>query len=267
VVRPVTPRRPRGCRVGVLTGLALAVAATVAGAAPLGETGRQAYDVARSVDDSAAAALEEGEKTAAQLKALVPDRETVPPVLKPYLEQGEAAHQALVGYRRLAQASSTEALRLLADVSKLPVVPAPDLVRRDTLEQHALLAAHEAAVMAARARAEAERLRAILAEARLATAQADGAGRAVKGAPAAPASADAAAGARRGPALVPNLIGARLDAAVRELEAVGLRLGAVTGPRDGYIVKQSPESGGSAPPQSAVGVTLSGTAATITPPR
>jgi hypothetical protein len=268
VVRPVTPRRPRGCRVGVLAGLALALAATAAGAAPLGETGRQAYDTARSVDDSAAAALEEGEKTAAQLKALVPERETVPPVLKPYLEQGEAAHQALVGYRRLAQASSTEALRLLADVSKLPVVPAPDLVRRDTLEQHALLAAHEAAVMSARARAEAERLRTILAEARLATAQADGAGRAVKGAPVAPASADAAApAARRGPALVPNLIGARLDAAVRELEAVGLRLGVVTGPRDGYIVKQSPEAGGSAPPQSAVGVTLSGTAATITPPR
>ena len=145
VVRPVTPGRPRGCRVGVLAGLALALAATAAGAAPLGETGRQAYDTARSVDDSAAAALEEGEKTAAQLKALVPERETVPPVLKPYLEQGEAAHQALVGYRRLAQASSTEALRLLADVSKLPVVPAPDLVRRDTLEQHALLAAHEAA--------------------------------------------------------------------------------------------------------------------------
>ena len=59
-------------------------------------------------------------------------------------------------------------------MSKLPIVPAPDLVRRETLEQHALLAAHEAAVMAARTWTEAERLRAILAEARLA--MADGGG-------------------------------------------------------------------------------------------
>ena len=72
------------------------------------------------------------------------------------------------------------------------MVPAPDLVRRDTLEQHALLAAHEAAVMAARARAEAERLRAILAEAKLATAEGGGAGRAARAAPAARGTAETA---------------------------------------------------------------------------
>jgi len=252
----------------VLSGLALALATTAPLAAPLTETGRRAYETSRSADDSAAAALEEGEKTAAQLKVLAPDRETIPPALKPYLEQGEAAQQALTGYRRLAQASSTDALRLLAEVSKLPVVPAPDLVRQDTMEQHALLAAHEAAVMAARTRTEAERLRAILAEARLAVGDSGGAPRGTKAAAPAPTGSDPGApGARRGPALVPNLIGARLDAAVRDLEAAGLRLGAVTGPRDGYIVNQTPEAGGSAAPQSGVNVTLSGTAATITPPR
>ena len=71
----------------------------------------------------------------------------------------------------------------------------------------------------------------------------------------------------RGDAIVPNLIGARLDAAVRDLETAGLRLGPVAGPRDGYIVKQVPEAGGAAPRQSAVSVTLSATAATIAPPR
>jgi PASTA domain-containing protein len=251
----------------VLAGLALALGATAAIAAPLTETGRRAYEAARNADDGAAAALEEGEKTLAQLRALAPDREPVPAPLKPYLEQGDAAQQALLGYRRLTQASSTDALHLLAGVSKLPIVPAPDLVRRDTLEQHALLAAHEAAVMAARTRTEAERLRAILAEARLAKAEGGGTARGTKAAAPGPASPDPAPGARRGPALVPNLIGARLEVAVRELEAAGLRLGAVAGPRDGYIVNQAPEAGGSAAPQSGVSVTLSGTAATIAPPR
>ena len=237
-------------------------------AAPLTEIGRRAYETARNADDGAAAALEEGEKTAALIKALAPEREAASPALKPFLDEGEAAHQALGGYRRLAQASSTDALRLLADVSKLPVVPAPDLVRRDTLEQHALLAAHEAAVMAARTRAEAERLRAILAEAKLATAEGGGAGRAARAAPAVRGSGETAPDpSRRGDAVVPNLIGARLDAAVRDLETAGLRLGSVAGPRDGYIVQQAPEAGGGVPPQSAVAVTLSGTAATIAPPR
>src|SRR6185436_19417720 len=99
----------------------------------------------------------------------------------------------------LTQASSTDALRLLADVSKLPIVPAPDLVRRDTLEQHALLAAHEAAVMGARTRTEAERLRAILAEARLAKADGGGSARGANAAAPGLASPDQAApGARRG---------------------------------------------------------------------
>ena len=125
-------------------------------------------------------------RRSALLKALAPERDAVPPGLKPFLDEGEAAHQALGGYRRLAQASSTDALRLLADVAKIPVMPVTDLVRRDTLEQHALLAAHEAAVMAARTRAEAERLRAILAEARLATAEGGGVARPGRSAPGRP---------------------------------------------------------------------------------
>jgi hypothetical protein len=194
----------------------------------------------------------------------------VPETLKPFLEEGEAAHQALGGYRRLSQASSTDALRLLADVTKLPNVPSPDVVRRDTLEQHALLAAHEAQVMAARTRAEAERLRAILAEARLAMVEGQGAiraGRGASGAVGTRGAAEPAPGSPRGETVVPNLIGARLEDAVRDLESAGLRLGPVTGPRDGYIVKQAPEGGGAAPRQSPVSVTLSGTAATIAPPR
>lgn len=237
-------------------------------AAPLTETGRRAYEAAQNADDGAAAALEEGEKTVALLKALTPERGAVPPGLKPFLDEGEAAHKALDGYRRLTQASSTDTLRLLADVAKIPVVPVTDLVRRDTLEQHALLAAHEAAVMAARTRTEAERLRAILAEARLATADGGGVARPGRSAPTVRGSAETTPdGSRRGDAVVPNLIGARLDEAVRDLEAVGLRLGPVAGPRDGYIVKQVPDAGGAAPRQSAVSVTLSATAATIAPPR
>ncbi len=252
----------------LLAGLALVLGATWVLAAPLTETGRRAYETARNADDGAAAAFEEGEKTVALIKALAPEREVAPAALKPFLDEGEAAHQALGGYRRLAQASSTDTLRLLADVSKLPVVPAPDLVRRDTLEQHALLAAHEAAVMAARTRAEAERLRAILAEARLATVEGGGAVRDARGTPAGRGSGETSPdSSRRGDAVVPNLIGARLDGAVRDLETVGLRLGPVAGPRDGYIVKQAPEAGSGAPRQSAVSVTLSATAATIAPPR
>jgi len=236
-------------------------------AAPLTETGRRAYEAAQKADDEATAALEEGEKTLTLLKAMAPERDPIPPSLKPFLDEGEAARQALEGYRRLTQASTNDALRLLADVTKMPTTPTPDLVRRDTIEQHAVLSAHEAAVMSARTRTEAERLRAILAEARLATAEAGGAGPGKRGAPAAGAGEAAPAAPRRGDAIVPNLIGARLDAATRDLETAGLRLGPVTGPRDGFIVKQSPDPGAGAPRQSPVSVTLSGTAATITPPR
>jgi hypothetical protein len=255
----------------LLAVLALALAAGPLAAAPLTETGRRAFETARNADDGAGTALEEGERTVALIRALAPEREPAPEALKPFLAEGEGARQALTSYRRLAQASSTDALRLLADVTKLPNVPAPDHVRRDTLEQHALLAAHEAAVMAARARAEAERLRAILAEARLAAVERGGAARGGRSAPATPGGRRGGEsppdGARPGDAVVPNLIGARLDAAVRDLETAGLRLGPVTGPRDGYIVKQSPEGGGGAPRQSVVSVTLSATAATIAPSR
>jgi beta-lactam-binding protein with PASTA domain len=54
---------------------------------------------------------------------------------------------------------------------------------------------------------------------------------------------------------------------VLDLEAAGLRLGAVSGPREGHVVKQSPEGGTAVSRQSAVSLTLSGTAATISPPR
>ena len=254
---------------GVLVALiVLALGAVPVRAVPLTETGRRAYDAAQKADDEAAAALEEGDKTLALLKALAPEDEAVPPSLKPFLDGGEAARQALQGYRKLTQASATDALGLLAEVTKLPTVPTTDLVRRDTLEQHALLSAHEAAVMSARTRTEAERLRAILAEARLATAEASNAARAARGTPAGGGTGEASPGpARHGDAVVPNLIGARLEGAVRDLETAGLRLGPVTGPRDGFIVKQSPDAGVGAPRQSAVSVTLSGTAATIAPPR
>jgi PASTA domain len=259
-----------GARLGVLlAGLVLALAASPLAALPLTETGRRAYDTARSADDGATVAFEEGEKTLALVKALAPDRDAVPPALRPFLEEGDAAHQALTGYRRLAQTGSTDALQLLADVTRLPSGAAPDVVRRDTLEQHALLAAREASIMAARARAEAERLRAILAEARLAMAEGKAAP-APRGARGAAPARGAGQGpqvdeARPGETVVPNLIGGRLDAAVRDLETAGLRLGPVTGPRDGYVVKQSPDGGASAPRQSTVAVTLSATAATIAP--
>jgi hypothetical protein len=250
--------------------LAIGLAATLPGAplaaAPMTETGRRAYETARAAEDRANAAFEEGEKTADRIKALAPERDPVPEVLKPFLDEADAARQALAGFRRLAQGSATDALRLLADVTRLPNAPAPDIVRRDTLEQHALLGAHEAAVMAARARAEAERLRAILAEARLATGDGGSPGRGARGAPASRGSGESAsAEPRAGDAVVPNVIGTRYEAAVRDLEAAGLKLGPVVGPREGHVVKQSPEGGAVVPRQSAVSLTLSATAATMSP--
>lgn len=251
-----------------MAGLVLAAAALGPGrpdavAAPLTETGRRAYETAQKADDAAAAALEEGERSLGRVRALAPAGEAPPEPLRALLEEADAAHQALIGLRRLAQASATDALRLVAEVSRLPAVPALDVLRRDTLEQHALLAAHEAAVMAARARAEAERLRAIVAEAGLATAR--GAVGAREGRPAGGSPASASPGGRE--AVVPNLVGARLDAAVRDLHAAGLRLGAVAGPREGFVVLQVPEGGASAPSGSSVSLTLSATAATVAPPR
>ncbi|MGH7322162.1 MAG: PASTA domain-containing protein, partial [Candidatus Rokuibacteriota bacterium] len=63
---------------------------------------------------------------------------------------------------------------------------------------------------------------------------------------------------------VPNLVGARLDAATRDLAAVGLRLGATAGPGEGFVVKQVPEAGTPVPRETAVSVTLSATAASVT---
>jgi PASTA domain len=252
----------------LLGGVAVALAPAPVSAAPLTETGRRAYEAARTAEDGVNAAFEEGEKTAGRLKALAPERDPVPETLTPFLAEGEAATQALVSYRRLALASATDALRLLADVSKLPNAPAPDVVRRDTLEQHALLAAHEARVMAARARAETERLRAILAEARLAAAEGGNPGRGAPAHLAGRGSAESAPAQARGrEAVVPNLIGTRFEAAVRDLEAAGLKLGPVTGPREGHVVKQTPESGTAVARQSAVSLTLSATAATTSPPQ
>jgi hypothetical protein len=251
----------------LLVGTGLAVGGGALEAAPLTENGRRAYEAARAADDVATAAFEEGEKTASRVKTLAPDRDPIPETLRPFLEEGEAARQALASYRRQAQASATDALRLLADVAKLPVTPAPDLVRRDTLEQHALLAAHEASVMAARARTEAERLRAILAEARLAAAEGGGAGRGARSSAPSRGAAASPAESRAGDTVVPNLIGTRLEAAMDDLAAAGLRLGAVAGPREGHVVKQSPEGGTTVSRQSAVSLTLSATAATISPPQ
>lgn len=252
--------RRGGPGTALLVGLAL-LAAPGAAAAPLGAVGTKAYDMARSADDGAVLAVEEGEKALAQLRALVPSRDAAPAPLKALQEEAAAAHEALVGYRKLAQAGAGEALQLLTEVSRLPVAP-PDPIRRQTLEQQALLAAHEAAVMAARARAEAERLRAIHAEARLALGSRGG----TAGGPA-PAPRPVESAGRQ--VTVPNLVGARLDAATRDLQAAGLRLGVTTGPREGFVVKQSPEAGTPVARQAAVGVTLSATAATTTtlPPR
>jgi hypothetical protein len=261
-------RRPRvRTLAALLVGTGLVVGGGPLQAAPLTENGRRAYEAARAADDAATSALEEGEKTAGRVKTLAPERDPVPESLKPFLDEGEAARQALASYRRLAQASATDALRLLADVAKLPVTPAPDLVRRDTLEQHALLAAHEASVMAARARTEAERLRAILAEARLAAAEAGGGGRGARSAAPSRGTTASPVEPRVGDTVVPNLIGTRLEAATSDLAAAGLKLGAVAGPREGHVVKQSPEGGATVSRQSAVSLTLSATAATISAPQ
>ena len=68
---------------------------------------------------------------------------------------------------------------------------------------------------------------------------------------------------------MPNLVGARLDAAAQELAAAGLRLGPTAGPREGFVVKQTPPAGARVPRQAAVSLTLSATAAgvTVLPPR
>ncbi|HSD28322.1 MAG TPA: PASTA domain-containing protein [Vicinamibacteria bacterium] len=233
--------------VGALALAAASLAATPAVAA-VGQDGTRAYAMAREADDAAAEAQAEGEAVLKQFTALTGaarDREAV----RPFQEAAEAGARALGGYRKLAQASADEAFKLLAEAGR---APESDAIRREVIEQKALLAAHEAAVMAARARAEAERLRAVAAEARAQLATA----------PPPPPPARPAPGRE---VEVPNLIGLRLADVARDLAALGLRLGATTGPRDGFVVKQAPAPGARVARQAAVSVTLSATAAGVVP--
>jgi hypothetical protein len=232
----------------------------------LSQAGTRAFDLARSADDEADLAHQEGEATLTQLRALAEARPAATPEsVKAALTGAEAAYRALAGYRRQTQLSASEALSVLAEVTRLAAAPKPDPIRRDVLEQRALLSAHEAAVMAARARAESERLRALLAEARTGG-ESRGPARAAPAPPGAGASPVAGPPARpeAGGISVPNLVGARLEAATRDLAAAGLRLGATEGPAEGFIVKQTPDAGTLVSRDAAVTVILSGSAATVT---
>jgi hypothetical protein len=229
--------------VAVVTGLALAGPA----AAQLGVNGAKAYDMAHAADDAARVAQEEGQEALKQLQDL---------------KAGSRDADALK-----TQASTDETMALLAELMRLG--SSVEASRRQQAEQRALLSAYEAAVMAARARSQAERLRALHAEGRaLLGGGSPGAppagARAPRAKPEAPAT-----GAGANDVLVPNVVGARLDSATRDLEAAGLRLGPTTGPRDGFVVKQTPPPGAVAPRQTGVSLTLSATAASVTdlPPR
>jgi hypothetical protein len=243
-----------------LGGLALLAGTAQAQPQPSALTGdgTRAYELARTADEAATQALEEAERSLEQIRRLI-DRERAPAALREALEAAEDAGRAVTGYRRGVQAASTEVFKLLADAARVGRSVAPDPLRRGVLEQRATLAAYEAQVMAARARADTERLRAILAETRAAQGGTGSAARAT-GVPAAPAT-----GVTTGGVEVPNLIGARLDAATRDLQAAGLRLGGIEGPREGFVVKQAPEAGMRAPRDATVSVIMSGTAATTSP--
>jgi hypothetical protein len=249
-----------GLRAAAVLG-ALGLAAAAAWAqhpASLSAEATRAYDMARTADETAVQAHEEADRSLKEVQKLI-DAERAPAALREAREAAEAAGQAVTGYRRQAQAAATEALQLLAEVTRLQASPKPDPLRRAVLEQRALLTAYEAQVMAARARADAERLRAILAETRAAQGGGGSAAR-TAAAPGTPVT-----GAGTGGVEVPNLIGARLDAATRDLQAAGLRLGGIEGPREGFVVKQAPEAGARASRDAAVSVTMSGTAATTSP--
>ena len=232
-------------------------------------TGTRAFNMARAADDAAADAQADGEHTFAAIRALASD-DRAPKGLEPIVEAATASRDVLAGHRRQAQVSAGEALQTLSQAARLTAQASPDPIRRDALEQQALLTAHEAAVMAARARAEAERLRALLAEGR---AVAAGVVPARSGSPSSAGPGPAAAATGPSPAVaalaaegveVPNLVGARLEAASRDLAAAGLRLGSTTGPRDGFVVKQTPDAGAKVAARSSVSLILSGTAATTT---
>ncbi len=243
-------------------GLALAGPA----AAQLGVNGAKAYDMAHAADDAARVAQEEGLEVLRQLQDLRAGSRDAD-ALKLLQEQGDAAAEALGGFRRQTQASTDETMALLAELMRLG--SSVEASRRQQAEQRALLSAYEAAVMAARARSQAERLRALHAEGRaLLAGGSPGAPPATARAPRAKPEAPAT-GAGPNDVLVPNVVGARLDSATRELETAGLRLGPTTGPRDGFVVKQTPAPGAVAPRQAGVSLTLSATAASVTdlPPR
>ncbi len=229
----------------------LAIAATATAQMGLGPDGAKAYQMARAADTAAVAAWDEGEATLRELQKLLTTHPEIE-LLRTLQDDAARAHRALVGYRRQTLAATTEALSLLAE---LRGTGQPDPVRRQVFEQRALLSAHEAAVMAARVRAEAERLRALHAEARAAVA-------ASREAPRGGRATSPAVGP--GQVAVPNLVGARLDAATRDLEAAGLRLGATAGPGEGFVVKQVPEAGAPVSRGTAVSVILSATAASVT---
>jgi len=229
--------------------------------AQIGPTGAKAYDMARAADDAAGAAGDEGQETLKQLQELRPPSRD-PDALKALQEQAEAAAEALAGYRKQARASADDTIALLAELTR---GPRPEPARREQVEQRALLSAYEAAVMAARARSQAERLRALHAEGKALLAGASAPGVAPGGRSASAASPAQSVPAA-GEAVVPNVVGARLDAAARDLTAAGLRLGPTTGPRDGFVVKQTPAAGARVPRQAPVTLTLSGTAAGVTVP-
>jgi PASTA domain-containing protein len=245
-------------------GVAVAVLAV---AAPLhaqfGPNGVKAYDMARAADDAARLAHDEGGETLGQLQALKPSPRN-PEGLKVLVDQAQAAAEALDAFRKLTQDSADRVIEQLAELPRTR----PDPARREQVEQRALLDAYEAAVMSARARSQAERLRALLAEARVVLAGTPSSGT-VDRAPAAgarPAAPSAASPAPAGNEVdVPNVVGARLDEATRDLTTAGLRIGATTGPREGFIVKQTPAAGTRVARQSAVTLTLSTTAVGVTP--
>jgi PASTA domain-containing protein len=251
-IRRLEPMMAASRRIGAGVAVALGVLAlAVPAIAQLGPTGTRAYGLARSAQDSSSDAQAEGEATRKEIQEAVKGNRTTES-LASIQEQADGALQALVSYRRQALTAADEAFKLLTEAGR--ATPS-DTIRREVIEEKALLAAHEASVMAARARAEAERLRALAAEGRALLAAAP---------PAPPPAPPPPAPGRE--VEVPNLVGARLDAATRDLAALGLKLGATTGPRDGFVVKQVPAAGARVPRQAAVSVTLSTSAAGVTTP-
>jgi hypothetical protein len=233
--------------------------------AQFGPSGVKAYDMARQADDAARLAHDEGRETLAQLQTLKPPLRS-PEGLKLLGEQAQAAAEALDAFRKLTQDSADRVIEQLAELSRTRPEPA----RREQMEQRALLDAYEAAVMSARARSQAERLRALLAEGRVVVAGGPAPPAAGERAPAASARAAAPAppagpGTAGSDVEVPNVVGARLDEATRDLTTAGLRIGATTGPREGFIVKQTPAAGTRVARQSAVTLTLSTSAVGVTP--